>query len=375
MKIGLARRGYSATGGAEKYLHRLVAALESAGHECVLFAGPQWPQERQPRGGLIPVAGRTPRAFADRLAAIGPRQHCDLLFSLERVWQCDAYRAGDGVHRSWLQRRLAAEPVWRRWLRAFNGKHRQILALEKSMLGSRGAGCVIANSRLVRDEIVQAYDFPAERISVVYNGLPAESAQLPTAEDRAWSRASFELAAADFAVLFAGSGWGRKGLREAITAVGELPPSARAILLVAGRGRPSEALRGQTAQAKSRVRFLGPAASMQPLYAAADLFALPTYYDPFSNACLEALAAGLPVITTASNGFSEIMRPGTDGAILPQPTAIDAFRTALLDWSDTDRRAESRSERAAEAAGFSMEKNVAQTIAALQAAAGAAPPG
>lgn len=375
MKIGLARRGFSATGGAERYLHRLIIALEEAGHDCVLFAGREWPVDLQPKGGLIHVAGRTPRAFADRLAEIGPRRHCDLLFSLERVWQCDAYRAGDGVHRAWLERRVAAEPVWRQWLRAFNGKHRQILALEGSMLGSGGAGHVIANSHLVRTEIVRAYGFPAERISVVYNGLPAGACQLPTDEDRAWSRASLELTADDYAVLFAGSGWGRKGLREAIAAVGQLPASARAKLLVAGRGNAGDALRGQTAQATARVRFLGPAASMRPLYAAADVFALPTYYDPFSNACLEALAAGLPVITTRSNGFSEVIRPGIDGTILEHPDASAEFQAALLDWSQPDRRVASQAERAARAASFSMENNVAQTLAALQAAAGAAPPG
>lgn len=375
MKIGLARRGFSSTGGAEKYLHRLIVALEDAGHECVLFAGRDWPLQRRPRGGLIPVGGRTPRAFADGLAAIGPRRHCNLLFSLERVWQCDAYRAGDGVHRAWLQRRVAAEPVWRQWLRAFNGKHRQILALEESMLASGGAGHVIANSQLVRSEIVQLYDFPAERISVVYNGLPPDAAEPPTAEDRAWSRASLELAADDYAVLFAGTGWVRKGLREAIAAVGRLPASARATLLVAGRGNSRAALRGQTAQASARVRFLGPTASMRPLYAAADVFTLPTYYDPFSNACLEALAAGLPVITTRSNGFSEVIRPGIDGAILDQPGAVDAFVAALLDWADPSRRAVHRAERSAKVAGFSIEKNVAQTLTALQAVADAPPPG
>lgn len=375
MKIGLARRGFSSTGGAEKYLQRLIVALEEAGHDCVLFAGREWRGQRRPRGGFIPVAGRTPRAFADRLAAIGPRRHCDLLFSLERVWQCDAYRAGDGVHRAWLQRRVAAEAPWRRWLRAFNGKHRQILALEESMLAAGGAGQVIANSHLVRREIIQAYGFPAERISVIYNGLPPDAAEPPTAEDRAWSRASLELAADDYAILFAGTGWARKGLREAIAAVGRLPASARATLLVAGRGNSRAALRGQTAQAAARVRFLGPATSMRPLYAAADVFTLPTHYDPFSNACLEALAAGLPVITTRSNGFSEVIQPGIDGAILDRPEAADAFQAALLDWADPARRAAHRPERCAKAAGFSIETNVAQTLAALQAVAGAPPPG
>lgn len=369
MKIGLVRRGFSATGGAEKYLHRLTVALEEAGHEAVLFAGRDWPAQRRPRGGFVLVRGRCPRSFADHLTALRPHTRCDLLFSLERVWQCEAYRAGDGVHRRWLQRRTAAEPVWRQWLRAFNGKHRQLLALEESLFGENGARRVIANSRLVRDEIVQSYGYPADRITVVYNGLSADAARPVTGEDRAWSRASLELHERDFAILFAGTGWERKGLRHAMAAVGDLPAAARGVLLVAGRGNPRAALRGQRPAARERTRFLGPAASMHPLYAAADLFVLPTYYDPFSNACLEALAAGLPVVTTQGNGFAEIVEPGVDGEILPAPDAAASFQEALLRWSDPAQRALHRDRRMEKAAGFSMEANVAQTMAALQAAA------
>ena len=367
MKIGLVRRGFSATGGAEKYLYRLIVALEGAGHECVLFAGREWPAERRPSGGVIPIRGRGPREFADRLAAIGPRKHCDLLFSLERVWQCDAYRAGDGVHRSWLRRRAAAEPGWKKVLRIFNGKHRQILALERSMLKKQGAGRVIANSRFIKDEIVREYGYPADQISVVYNGLPGHVAHPPTAEDRAWSRASLELGPDEFVVLFAGTGWLRKGLKHAVRAVGELPTKTRARLLVAGRGVVGPVLHGQRPEARERTRFLGPVASMQPLYAAADVFVLPTHYDPFSNGCLEALAAGLPVITTRCNGFSEILAAKVDGETIAAPDDEAGINAALAAWSDGDFRAANRDRRIAKAAGFSIERNVSETLTALGA--------
>ena len=67
--------------------------------------------------------------------------------------------------------------------------------------------------------------------------------------------------------------------------------------------------------AASRVHFLGPVREMAAVYAAADVFVLPTLYDPFSNASLEALAAGLPVLTTRANGFAEILTPGVDGEV------------------------------------------------------------
>ena len=101
MNLGLARRGYSSTGGAEAYLKRFAAALQAAGHSCTFFTTADWPRAEVPLpANQVVLPGRTPIEFAN---AVEPaRAGCDYLFSLERVWACDAYRAGDGVHRAWL---------------------------------------------------------------------------------------------------------------------------------------------------------------------------------------------------------------------------------------------------------------------------------
>src|SRR5262249_24040878 len=111
MKLGLVRRGFSGTGGVEAYLRRFARTARAAGHEVVLLASGHWPEEAW-EGEVHRLAGRTPRSFADALRAAHPHAHCDLLFSLERVWACDACRAGDGVHAAWLERR--AGPWWSR---------------------------------------------------------------------------------------------------------------------------------------------------------------------------------------------------------------------------------------------------------------------
>jgi UDP-glucose:(heptosyl)LPS alpha-1,3-glucosyltransferase len=91
-------------------------------------------------------------------------------------------------------------------------------------------------------------------------------------------------------------------------------------------------------------------------------FILPTIYDPFSNACLEALAAGLPVITTSANGFAEIMTPGIHGTVVDDPSDCSALVSALLEWKDVNRRESTRSARVARAAEFPMECNLAETL-------------
>lgn len=369
MKIGLVRRGFSFTGGAENYLRRLADALADAGHAPALIASPAWPRDQWPpdrRFVTIQDSG-SPTAFANGVAALVAQNRFDLVFSLERVWRCDCYRAGDGVHLAWLERRAQVEPTWRRWLRVANLKHRRILTLEESLFASGGAKTIIANSHLVRDEIVRVYGTPAERISVVYNGLPAASFEPAPPGQRERERTAWKLEPSDYVILFAGTGWERKGLAHALAAVARLPDSLRARLLVAGRGNPRPYLRKVSARTRERVRFLGPVKDMAACYAAADVFVAPTLYDPFSNACLEALAAGLPVLTTHANGFAEIIAAGAEGDVFSTDDRENgtALAALLIHWSDPARRSNARPACTARAANFTIEKNVAQTLQVL----------
>ena len=113
------------------------------------------------------------------------------------------------------------------------------------------------------------------------------------------------------------------------------------------------------------MQFLGEVQDLTPVYAAADIFILPTIYDPFSNACLEALASGLPVITTRSNGFSEILEDGVHGSIVDSPANLVGLRNAIRFWSDPSRRDAVRSANVERASQFDISKNVAQTLEIL----------
>ncbi|MDQ6655295.1 MAG: glycosyltransferase family 4 protein, partial [Verrucomicrobiota bacterium] len=293
-----------------------------------------------------------------------PQMNCDVLMSLERVWSCDVYRAGDGVHRAWLERRARLAKPLRRVADALNPKHLTMLRLEQSLFGRRAAKCVIANSNMVQTEITSTYDYPAAQIDLVHNGVPAEMFR-PKSDLRAAERSRLELEPNDIAVLFVGSGWERKGLRFAVAAV-EACDDPRLQLLVAGRG-------SEARFRSPRVRFLGVSQNLPALFAAGDLFLLPTIYDPFSNASLEALAAGLPVITTAANGCAEIMRAGIDGTVVEMPDDVRGLATALMDWADETRRRETQTMRLELARHYDISVNVTRTLEILlQAAASAA---
>jgi UDP-glucose:(heptosyl)LPS alpha-1,3-glucosyltransferase len=356
LNIGLVRRGFS-SGGAEAYLKRLAAGISAAKHDAVLFTAAEWPAGEWNSGRIVRLKAATPIGFADELEKMW-RDECDVLLSLERVWRCDLYRAGDGVHRVWLEKRNEIGGAFQRLSRFFNRKHSAALDLEESLFAKRGARRVIANSRMVKDDIARVYQYPSDQIDVVHNGVPVELFR--DRGDRAKSRETFGLNENEIVVLFAGSGWERKGLRFALEAIEAQAGEMK--FLVAGRGDYRQF-------SSPRAQFPGVVRDMPSLYRAADIFLLPTIYDPFSNACLEALAAGLPVITTKANGFSEIIESGRHGSVIEDPRNVRAISEALTFWADPARRAQARIDNLALAAQFDISRNVEKTLAVLRSTA------
>src|SRR6266446_3662266 len=234
LTIGFVRRGYSATGGAEAYLKRLGRGVVDAGHSAQLFATNNWPRNEWPFGAITRLRSGSTIAFADEVEQLRPQIRCDVLMSLERIWRCHVYRAGDGVHRAWLNRRRKFELPLERFVRSVNRKHRDLLRLEKSLLGDRGAECVIVNSEMVKDEIVDLYDYPADKIDLVRNGVPLEKFRVDP-ELREKAREDLKLKPDQIALLFAASGWERKGLLFALEGMA-LCKHRKMRLLVAGRG-------------------------------------------------------------------------------------------------------------------------------------------
>ena len=364
LRIAFVRRGYARSGGAEAYLKRLADGVVKAGHEVQLLATNEWPEEQWPFGSIKRLGATTVIGFADELEQVRPQLQCDVLFSLERVWSCDVYRAGDGVHRAWLARRRKFEIPLKQFVRGTSRKHRDLLQLEESLFEKRKAGRVITGSLMVVNEITDFYHYSPDNIDVVRNGIPLDKFRFdPGLRER--SRAELKLKQDQIALLFAGSGWERKGLLFAIEAMA-LCKNPKMRLLVAGRG---EAGRYKTTRLRfwreNPVQFLGEVLDLMPVYAAADIFILPTIYDPFSNACLEALASGLPVITTRSNGFSEILQDSVHGSIVENSSNLLGLRDAIRYWLDPSRRDAARLANIERASKFDISKNVLQTLEVL----------
>ena len=209
-------------------------------------------------------------------------------------------RATACIARGWIAGRSFTDPL-RRVADALNPKHLATLRLEQSLFGAGGARRVIANSHMVKARDRRIYGYPATHIDLVHNGVPVEQFRSSARADATTTRAALGLARRRHrgAVCRLRLGAQRSALRDRRQSKPQRDPHLR--LLVAGKGNEAR-------YRSPACSFLGVADDLPALYAAGDIFLLPTIYDPFSNASLEALAAGLPVITTRANGFAEIMR-------------------------------------------------------------------
>ncbi len=320
MRIALVRQRYNPFGGAERFVERALPALERAGAAVTLIArsAQGW------GGGSRKVVLADPfhlgswwrdRSFARAARKAWTAGGFDLVQSHERIPGCSVYRAGDGVHRNWLEIRRGLGGRKEKLALALNPYHRYVCAAERAMFEHPALRAVICNSQMVREEIAAAFRVAPGKLHVIYNGIDLEQFHPRERErSRAAMRAELGVAEGEALFLFVGSGFARKGLDAAIAALAQCHEE-RFRLVVAGRDRQAARFAGQAKAAglAGKVQFLGGREDVRPLYAAADCFILPTRYDPFPNTVLEALAMGVPVIVGRRSGAAEVVRPGQSG--------------------------------------------------------------
>jgi UDP-glucose:(heptosyl)LPS alpha-1,3-glucosyltransferase len=318
LRLAVVRQRYNPYGGAERFVARALPALERAGAAVTLISrsAQGWGARRLLRVDPFYI-GNLWRdwAFARAARAAWRRESFDVVQSHERIPGCDVYRAGDGVHRRWLELRRGAASPWERLAMSLNPYHRYVCGAEKRMFEHPRLRAVVCNSRMVREEIRRAFRIAPEMLHVVYNGVDLEHFHPRQRERlRGAARAELGFSPRDTVFLFVGSGFARKGLGAAIDALAlAAEPAFRLAIVGADRDLEKFARRARAAAIAEKVRFLGPREDVRPLYAAADCFILPSRYDPFPNTTLEALAMGLPAIVSSRCGSAEIIEPGKSG--------------------------------------------------------------
>ena len=338
--------------GSERRYTELIRGLRERGDEIHLFAR-QWDDAAARGLTCHAVAAPGPTSLRPLAFALGAvvavrrwRDRLDLVHSHTKSFGDDVVSPGGSAHRAYLATLRIGDPGLRSRARAWHPFHRTTLAVEALQL--RAARRIVVNSQWSRRQLTAAYPEATPRVEVVYNGVDATHFEPAVmAALRKPTRDELGVADREVLLLFVGAGDRRKGLHELLAAFRGLQSPATRLLIVGHRDARETARVEATLAAtglRSRVMLRPFTADPRPYYAAADVFVLPTWFDPFANASLEALACGLPVVTTSSNGVAELMTPGREGSIVSAGD-VHALRAALGEILDADRRSMSEAAR------------------------------
>ena len=229
---------------------------------------------------------------------------------------------------------MPAETTLRR-LKAFDYRmYRRLVAfIEKLTFGGKSSKARIVVSERLKEDFFRHYGDAAEDIIVIPNGVDLKMfnpANRPLYRDR--TRQKHGISNGDFVLLFVGGDWERKGLRHLIEAL-SLVSRPEVKLLVIGRGDTDFYARLAREKAiGGKVTFVPHTDSVWEYYAATDVFVFPTIYEPFGLVIVEAMASGLPVITSRSAGSADLITDGVDGLLLNEPRNVNdlAAKISLL---------------------------------------------
>jgi UDP-glucose:(heptosyl)LPS alpha-1,3-glucosyltransferase len=317
-RIALVRGRYDPSGGAERFVASAMAALESLGVATTLVTR-SWPDHDGSAIVLDPFHVGSlwrDRGFAAAVCAELKRRRFDLVQSHERIACCDVYRAGDGVHAEWLAQRVRVQSPLAAFATRMSPHHRYLVAAESALFTSARLRAVICNSEMVRREIAQRFGTSLDKLVLIRNAVDAAMFN-PGLRVEMRSAVRQQLAIPEQAnvALHVGSGFERKGVAGFLAALARAAGAPWGIVV----GRDKRAARyaelARRLGLAPRVRFVGSVSDVRPYYAAADSFVLATLYDPFPNAALEAMASGLPLVTTSHCGAAEMVTEGESGFV------------------------------------------------------------
>jgi UDP-glucose:(heptosyl)LPS alpha-1,3-glucosyltransferase len=334
MRIGLITRRFDpAGGGTERDLMLTAGILTQASHQVAIYASevrgvaPQpWPMKMVSG----PLPGRTLKFlwFARAAASQARRDGAELVLSFARVIGADVLRSGGGAHASYIRSAAKWQGRTERLAMRLNPYHRIQMAVERAAFRWPGLQRAIAVSKMVEDDLIQSFDLPPQRVVTLYNGVDCAKFKPPgEASERTVIREQLGLPADARIVLFVGSGFGRKGLGfliEAWARMPRLPQQKPLYLLVAGGDRAAAKFERLAMRygVGDRVSFLGRRGDVPELMRAADALVLPSLFEPFGNVALEAMASGLPVLTTSRCGVAEIVPDELRAFVVGDPANV-----------------------------------------------------
>jgi len=340
MKIAVVIPKYGLVGGAEGFAYELTERLALRERfEIHVFAN-------QHRRGKAPISFhkvpilRFPRFMRQiSFAHLAERQirqgRFDLVHSHDRMFRMNLLTMHGIPHETWIRHARHKRPS------LFD---RSVAWVERKGLYGRNIQMILPVSDLVKEALLKVYAVPEGRIRVIHPGISKERfASLDKERCRRTIRERHGLLNDHVVALFVGMNFEIKRLRLVMEGLADAIQGQDGIpnlkLLVVGKGNigPYQAL-ARRLGIIDRVIFAGVSREVETYYLASDIFIMPSVFDTFGMAVLEAMAAGLPVIITQTVGARDLVRDGVSGFILDQDPAPGDLGSRIALLMDPDLR-------------------------------------
>lgn len=313
-----------------------------------------------------------PMVFARRAARYVRSRCFDVVHGISACPAVDIYQPRGGALPEMLRRNLAIrgkglERGKKYLLQKSRPKYWALAHLERQLVRRRPQPWVIAISDYVHDQFRRHYGLDDQRMPVIFNGVdPDPAGETQRQEDRWQLRRQYRLADDELLLLSVAHNFKLKGVARLIEAVARLKaeqPKLKLRTLVVGRDDPGPyADWADQLGVADRIIFAGDVQRIGAFYHAADVLVHPTYYDPCSRVVLEALAAGLPVVTTRYNGAAERVTDGRQGFVIDEPGDVDALADRIGRLADDSLRRQCAAGAAEVVESLTMARHAEQVV-------------
>jgi len=373
MKIAMALERFGRhAGGAESYAVELARTLVAAGWEVHLY-GHSWDEE--PRSAIFHPIRRLPKwippsirilAFAFAHRRMISEGNFDVVLGFGNTLVMNVYQSHGGVHYLSSVRKLQAvsNPI-HRFLKALAlfaaPKYHARAWIESTPFRMKPTPRIVAISDMVRQDMADCFHVDKEHIRLVYNGIDRTRFGARNDARRKELRQTLGFERNEVLFLFMAYDFRKKGVSYLVEAAGKLRaavgPDGWGVVVVGRDPSPALSSLVDRLDLARNVKFPGSTREPEAFYWASDVFVLPTFYDACSLVVFEAMAAGLPAITTVFNGAAGIITEGIDGSVLKDPRDTDHIAATMAAYLDREFLARVSDAARSTATRYTLENN------------------
>ncbi|KAF0154496.1 MAG: glycosyltransferase [Syntrophaceae bacterium] len=358
-------------GGAESYAVNLATTLIENSWEVHLL-GESWDGEpKEAHFYKIHIPKFLPAwlkllLFAFKHKAITSRQNYDVVVGFGNTIYMNVYQSHGGVHEFSTARMVYAEKniikrivkrifillSMKQWVRAW---------IESAPFRMNPRPKIVAIAPMIKKDMESFFHTNPDKIEVIYNGVDTKRHNISLGQQiRGPLRGQWGVDENDVVFLLVAYDLKKKGIEplvEAATKLKILGKDNFKIIVVGGSPYRSLMKRIKRHDLINHIIFAGRVKSIDDFYANSDVFVLPTYSDACSLVVIEAMASGLPSITTMVNGAAGILTDGTNGYVIPHPPDPSALADKMHLLMDHERRRQMSEEAFRTGQKYSAERN------------------